>query len=75
MKTRTVVIAAVLAGALGVAASLATDGSWLARTRLGQALLAPAAPGAPDVGTRVPAIELPGPDGARPTDTSATVTR
>ena len=39
MRTRTVVAVAVVAGVLGVAASLAVDRSWLARTRFGQAIL------------------------------------
>ena len=67
MRTRTVVIVAVLAGALGVVASLSTDRSWLARTRLGQALLTTPAPGAASVGSAAPAIELPTPDGERRT--------
>ena len=67
MKTRTVVIVAVLAGTLGVVASLATDRGWLTRTRLGHALTTMPAPGTPNVGSAVPAIELPTPQGERRT--------
>ncbi|AXK72666.1 TlpA family protein disulfide reductase [Lysobacter sp. TY2-98] len=62
MRTRTVVIVAVLAGAIGVVASLATDPGW--RTRLDQALdRIPAS----RAGQAVPAIDLPAPDGGRHT--------
>ncbi|MGY3267032.1 TlpA family protein disulfide reductase [Lysobacter sp. HA35] len=66
MRTRTVVIVAVLAGMLGVAASLATDGRWLEGTRLGQLVERNAAT-APSPGTHAPQIELPGLDGKRHT--------
>jgi thiol-disulfide isomerase/thioredoxin len=63
MKTRHVVAAAMLAGAAGVVASLATDGSWLARTRLGQTLLQ-ADPGhAGHAGDHLPMLTLPTPGG------------
>jgi thiol-disulfide isomerase/thioredoxin len=66
MKTRHIVIAAVLAGAAGVAASLATDASWLAPTRLGQAILqADGRAGAPRPGDRLPSLVLATPDGER----------
>jgi len=64
-----VVAAAALAGLLGVVASLAVDRSWLARTRLGQAMLQAGADdtdaSAARVGDRLPAIELPTPQGER----------
>ena len=67
MRTRTVVAVAVVAGLLGVAASLAVDRSWLARTRLGQAILqagpTDAAGPVARVGERLPAIALPTLDG------------
>ena len=67
MRTRTVVAVAVVAGLLGVAASLAVDRSWLARTRLGQAILQAGPTDAADpvarVGERLPAIALPTLDG------------
>ena len=67
MRTRTVVAVAVVAGVLGVVASLAVDRSWLARTRLGQAILqagpTDAAGPVARVGDRLPAIALPTLDG------------
>ncbi|GGZ65318.1 thioredoxin [Lysobacter xinjiangensis] len=61
------VAVAVVAGLLGVAASLAVDRSWLARTRLGQAILqagpTDAAGPVARVGERLPAIALPTLDG------------
>lgn len=72
MKTRWVVAAAVLAGTLGVLASLRVDRSWLARTAPVQAALKqPKAGERPPVavareGDRLPAIVLPDPAG-RPT--------
>ena len=67
MRTRTVVAVAVVAGLLGVVASLAVDRSWLARTRLGQAILqagpTDAAGPVARVGERLPAIALPTLDG------------
>ena len=67
MRTRTVVAVAVVAGLLGVAASLAVDRSWLARTRLGQAILqagpTDAAGPVARAGERLPAIALPTLDG------------
>lgn len=72
MKTRYVVAVAVLAGALGVAASLRVDRSWLARTDAVQHALKQPKPGeAPSVavareGDPLPAITLPDAEG-RPT--------
>lgn len=69
MKTRHVLLAAVVAGGLGLLASLSVDRSWLARTGVGQDYLL-RAPDAPvpvpvaRVGDRLPAISLPGLDGA-----------
>ena len=64
MKTRNVVIAALLAGAAGVAASLAVDSSWLARTRLGQAILqADDATSGIRPGDRLPTLKLATPAG------------
>ncbi|WP_133478765.1 TlpA family protein disulfide reductase [Cognatilysobacter segetis] len=64
MKTRNVVIAALLAGAAGVAASLLVDSSWLARTRLGQAVLqADSAKSGVQPGDRLPALTLATPSG------------
>ena len=64
MKTRHVVVAAVLAGVAGVLASLATDSSWLARTRLGQSILQADRGTTPAVG-RLPSLVLAAPDGRR----------
>jgi thiol-disulfide isomerase/thioredoxin len=64
MRTRHIVIAALLAGAAGVAASLAIDSSWLARTRLGQAILqADTARAGAQPGDRLPALSLATPGG------------
>lgn len=64
MRTRTVLLAAIGAGLLGVVASFATGPGWLSRTRLGQALLLRETPGAARagvarVGDPLPAIVLP----------------
>jgi thiol-disulfide isomerase/thioredoxin len=65
MKPRHVVIAAVLAGLAGVLTSLATDSSWLARTRLGQAVLQADRDGTAAPPTRLPPLVLPTPGGER----------
>jgi thiol-disulfide isomerase/thioredoxin len=65
MKPRHVVIAAVLAGAAGVLASLATDSSWLERTRLGQAVLQADRDRAGTLPARLPPLVLPTPGGER----------
>ncbi len=78
MRTRYVVIAAALAGALGVAASLRVDQGWLARTGPVQHMLkqpkdgqAPTAPVARE-GDRLPSLTLPDPQG-RPTQLAGLV--
>ncbi|GAB1597029.1 TlpA family protein disulfide reductase [Lysobacter claricitrinus] len=64
MRTRTVVIVALLAGALGIAANLATNRDWRTSTRLGRTVeRATSTSGA--LGQSAPRIELPGPDGRR----------
>lgn len=69
MKTRHVLAAAVVAGALGVVASLSLDNRWLGRTAPVQRYLMQPKDGAkPPVavareGDALPAIELPDPDG------------
>lgn len=78
MRTRYVVAAAVVAGALGVAASLRVDRGWLARTEPVQHMLRqPKAGQAPTVpvareGDRLPALTLPDPQG-RPTQLAGLV--
>lgn len=62
MKTRHVVLAAIVAGALGVAASLAIDPAGLSHSRLGR-VLAPAADEHVPVADHLPALELAGRDG------------
>lgn len=70
MRTRTVVIAAVVAGALGVLASLRVDRAWLARTAPVQRALLEPKPGQPPPtvpvareGDALPEIRLPDPAG------------
>lgn len=71
MRTRWILLAAVAAGALGVAASLRVDRGWLARTAPVQhALKQPADGIAPPVavareGDALPALTLPDPAGTR----------
>jgi thiol-disulfide isomerase/thioredoxin len=65
MKARHVVLAAVLAGTAGVIASLATDSSWLARTRLGQAVLQGNRDAGATPSSRVPPLVLATPSGDR----------
>ena len=65
MKARHIVIAAVLAGAAGVVASLATDSRWLARTRLGQTILQADHDAAARAIDRMPPLVLSTPDGGR----------
>jgi thiol-disulfide isomerase/thioredoxin len=71
MRTRWVIAAAVVAGTLGLLASLRVDRSWLARTGVVQEALKQPKPGAaPPVavareGDRLPALILPDADGRR----------